>query len=263
MDAELGNATDALSFLEARRAGSRTATTSTRRCDGSSVSTRIGRAGAMALRPSDEPMRLGQDPDLAFAPAPLASLDSAATARWPRLQVRLFGLLGPNGPLPLHLTEYVRHRLRHAGDPTLSRFLDIFHHRFIALFYRAWAQAQPHVNRDRPGHDRFRDLRRLVRGHRRRTRCATATACRISPGCFIPARSIRQVRNAEGLAAMLGDFFGVTARVEEFVAHWLVLELPTRTRLGLVRGLRPRATAPWSAAASGIGRASSASTSDR
>ena len=42
-----------------------------------------------------------------------------------------------------------------AGDPTLSRFLDVFHHRFLALFYRAWAQAQPHVNRDRPKEDRF------------------------------------------------------------------------------------------------------------
>jgi len=63
--------------------------------------------------------------------------------------VRLFGLLGPNGPLPIHVTEYARHRLRHAGDATLSRFLDLFNHRFLALFYRAWAQAQPHVNRDR------------------------------------------------------------------------------------------------------------------
>jgi type VI secretion system protein ImpH len=43
---------------------------------------------------------------------------------------------------------------------------------------------------------------------------------------------IRQVRNAEGLAAILSDFFGVKARVEEFVAHWLTLEIPTRTRLG-------------------------------
>ena len=100
-------------------------------------------------------MRLGQDPDLAFAPAPLASLEFGATARPPRLQVRLFGLLGPNGPMPIHITEYARDRLRHAGDPTLSRFLDLFHHRFLALFYRAWAQAQPHVNRDRPEDDRF------------------------------------------------------------------------------------------------------------
>ena len=61
----------------------------------------------------------------------------------------------PNGPLPIHFTEYARERLRMPDDPTLSRFLDLFHHRFLALFYRAWAQAQPHVNRDRPDDDRF------------------------------------------------------------------------------------------------------------
>ena len=36
-----------------------------------------------------------------------------------------------------------------------AAFSIIFHHRFLALFYRAWAQAQPHVNRDRPNDDRF------------------------------------------------------------------------------------------------------------
>src|SRR5262245_38659259 len=108
-----------------------------------------------ALRPVDEPVRLGQDPDLSFAPAPLASFEESHDGQPARLQVRLFGLFGPNGPLPLHLTEYARDRLRHSGDPTFSRFLDLFHHRFLALFYRAWAQAQPHVSRDRPGEDRF------------------------------------------------------------------------------------------------------------
>src|SRR5215203_311267 len=56
-----------------------------------------------ARRPGDEPVRLGQEPDLSFAPAPLASFDPGG--RTPRLQVHLFGLFGPNGPLPIHLTE--------------------------------------------------------------------------------------------------------------------------------------------------------------
>lgn len=58
-----------------------------------------------AMRPLDEPVRLGQDPDLSFAPAPLSSFE-VRDGRVPRLQVRLFGLFGPNGPLPMHLTEY-------------------------------------------------------------------------------------------------------------------------------------------------------------
>src|SRR5205085_685747 len=105
-----------------------------------------------ARRPADEPVRLGQDVELSFAPAPLSSLVSTL-GRVPRLGQRVFGLLGPNGPLPLHVTEYARERLRHGNDPTLSRFLDMLQHRFIAFLYRAWAQAQPHVNRDRPADD--------------------------------------------------------------------------------------------------------------
>jgi type VI secretion system protein ImpH len=65
--------------------------------------------------------------------------------RPPRIEVRFFGLFGPNGPLPLHLTEYARNRALHNADPTLVRFADIFHHRLLLLFYRAWAQAQPVV----------------------------------------------------------------------------------------------------------------------
>ena len=156
-----------------------------------------------ALRPVDEPVRLGQDPDLSFAPAPLASFEPRRGRAARGCRCGFFGLLGPNGPLPLHLTEYARERLRNAGDPTLSRFLDIFHHRFLALFYRAWAQAQPHVNRDRPRRRSLRRLRRRVDRLSRRRRCAIATRCLTVAKLFHVGALVRQVRNAEGLAAIL------------------------------------------------------------
>ena len=182
-----------------------------------------------ALRPIDEPLRLGQDPDVAFAPAPLASLEFDGGAR-PRLQVRLFGLLGPNGPLPIHITEYARHRLRHAGDPTLSRFLDLFHHRFLTLFYRAWAQAQPAVNRDRPHDDRFVAYVGSFVGvapPALRGRDSVPDLARL----FHAGTLVRQVRNADGLAAILRQFFHVPAAIEEFVGHWLRLGPRERTYL--------------------------------
>lgn len=183
-----------------------------------------------ALRPVDEPIRLGQDPDLSFAPAPLASFESGPDGTPPRLQVRLFGLLGPNGPLPVHLTEYARERLRHVGDPTLSRFLDIFHHRFLQLFYRAWAQAQPHVNRDRPADDRFGSYVGAFIGLapaavRNRDRLPDLAKL------FHVSSLIRQVRNAEGLRAILEHFFRVPVGIEEFVGHTLHLAHPERTYL--------------------------------
>jgi type VI secretion system protein ImpH len=183
-----------------------------------------------ALRPGDEPVRLGQDPDLSFAPAPLASFEAAENGAPGRLQVRLFGLFGPNGPLPTHITEYARQRLRHDGDATLSRFLDLFHHRFLALFYRAWAQAQPHVNRDRPHDDRFAVYIGAFLG--------------VSPASFrdrdaLPDRAkffhvgalIRHVRNADGLAGILQHFFRVPVRLEQFVGHWMPLGERERTYL--------------------------------
>jgi type VI secretion system protein ImpH len=182
-----------------------------------------------ALRPVDEPVRLGQDPDLSFAPAPLASFETDGGGT-PRLQVRLFGLFGPNGPLPLHITEYARERLRIAGDPTLSRFLDVFHHRFLALFYRAWAQAQPHVNHDRPKEDRFTAYVGSFLG-------MSPAAFRDRDGLpdlakfFHVGALIRQVRNSEGLMRILQHFFRVPVQIEEFVGHWLSLSPGERTFL--------------------------------
>jgi type VI secretion system protein ImpH len=184
-----------------------------------------------APRPADEPVRFGQEPHLSFAPSSIASFESSRGGRPGRLQVLLFGLLGPNGPLPIHFTEYARERLRHAGDPTLVRFLDLLQHRFIALFYRAWAEAQPHVNRDRPTDDKFMVYVGAFVGAaqpRVRSRDAVPDVARL----FHAGTLIRPSRNAEGLRAILAQFFRVPVRLQEFVGHWLTLGARERTRLG-------------------------------
>src|SRR5688572_11984092 len=183
-----------------------------------------------ARRPIDEPVRLGQEPDLSFAPTPLASFEAGKGGQPPRLQVRLFGLLGPNGPLPIHITEYARDRLRQAGDPTLSRFLDLFHHRFLTLFYRAWAQAQPHVNRDRPNDDRFAAYVGAFLGMSSPAFGNRDTVPDLAK-LFHVGALIRQTRNAEGLIAILHHFFRVPVRIHEFVGHWMSLSQRERTYL--------------------------------
>src|SRR5262249_16219182 len=107
-----------------------------------------------AKRCREDAVRLAQAPHLIFAPADIAALSSVNDGI-PRLEQYPFGIFGPNGALPLPLTEYAFERAAHRGDPGVSDFVNAFQHRFIALFYRAWADGDPVVNLDRPDTDRF------------------------------------------------------------------------------------------------------------
>ena len=109
-----------------------------------------------ALLPGAEAVRVGQEPSLAFAPASFSRFEPASAHAPPKLRQQFFGYLGPNGPLPVHLSEFIRERAINFGDPTWLAFLDTFSHRFSLHFYRAWAQSRPAVGLDRPEEDSFR-----------------------------------------------------------------------------------------------------------
>ena len=184
-----------------------------------------------ARRPADEPVRLGQEPALDFAPASLARLVPGHGTVPARISVRFLGLFGPNGPLPLHLSEYARNRLLHAGDASLARFADLIHHRFLSLFYRAWAQAQPCVSLDRPEQDRFAFYVGALCGlglDSLRVRDALPDPAKLHHAAGLS----RQVRNAEGLAGLLSDCLGLPVTVEPFVGHWMDLRERDCLRLG-------------------------------
>jgi type VI secretion system protein ImpH len=184
-----------------------------------------------SARPADDPVRLAQEPSLAFAPSTLSALNTATGGRPPRLEVLFFGLLGPNGPSPLHFTEYVRDRLRNAGDAAPARFLDLFHHRMMSLFYRAWASAQPTVSLDRPDTDRFATYVSSFIGIappslRHRDHMPDLAKLHYA-GHFAS-----QVRHAGGLRAMLADYFKLPVRLVECVGQWLALPPESLCRLG-------------------------------
>lgn len=182
-----------------------------------------------ALRPRDEPLRLGQDAEMDFAPAAVSSFERSLRGA-PRLGQRIFGLFGPMGPLPLHLTEYARERMRHHGDPTLARFADQFHHRALLLFYRAWAQAQPTVHLDRRDDDGFS---RWVGSLAGLDGAASASPDSLGADAkrYRVALLSRGAKTAEGLVKLLQGWFGIAVRLESHVGHWLAIRPEDRTRL--------------------------------
>lgn len=182
-----------------------------------------------ATRPKDEPLRLGQDPSLAFAPATIAEILPSRAGEPERMTVWNFGLYGPNGPLPTHITEYVRERLRQHDDATLARFSDIFHHRMLLLF-RAWSDAQPTASLDRPGEDPFGRYIDSFIGTglpSQRTRDDVPDHAKR----FMAGHLTRWTRNPEGLCQALSHYFQIPVRLEENCLHHLELEPGQQTRL--------------------------------
>ncbi len=185
-------------------------------------------------RAQEDVLRLGQEPALGFAPAALARFKLRGD-RLPQLLVHCLGLFGPNGPLPLHLTEYARDREHNAGDPTFARFIDVFHNRMLALFYRAWASAQPTVSHDRDEGDRFAAYLASLIGvglPALRARDAAPDAAKLHFAGLLA----NQARSADGLRAILGEFLKLPVKIVEFVGHWLELPVEDRTRIGRLDG---------------------------
>ena len=190
---------------------------------------RLGRS----VRPAQDAVRLGQDPDLIFAAATLAAWEERS-ALPPRLLVRFFGLFGADGPLPLHLTEYARDRRRLARDQSVTRFADLFHHRALSLFWRAWADNRPTISFDRPNDDRFTTYVGSLIGlgtPALRHRDAMPDLTKLHFAGLLANRT----RGAEGLAAMLSAFFVMPVQVLCFVGAWLALEPADRSLLGSAR----------------------------
>jgi len=188
------------------------------------------RIGA-SLRPRDDAVRFGQDPSLTFHPTMLGQFTRADGAARARLAVNFFGLLGANGPLPLHLTEYVRDRLRNEGDGTLLAFLDVFHHRMLSLFYRARASAEPAISLDRADGDRFSDFVGSLFGIG-----APGLQQRDEIGDFAKLHFAgllaNKTRPAAGLVTILRAYLRLPVEIEQFVGHWMRLPPEIRTRLG-------------------------------
>jgi type VI secretion system protein ImpH len=179
----------------------------------------------------EDPVRIGQIPSVIFAPSTLADFQPPAGGRPGRLSTYFFGMFGPSGALPIHLTEYARDRARNSNDMTFIRFVDLFHHRMLSLYYRAWAAAQPTVAFDRPAADRFGAYVATLEGRGMpslRDRDGMPDLAKL----HFAGRLALQTRNAEGLRAILADFFKLPVEIEQFVPDWVYLPRHSLCELG-------------------------------
>lgn len=178
-----------------------------------------------SLRLRDDPVRMGQHPHLDFATQDFQReeiIQAGRAGAVRKLYVQNFGLLGPNGALPLHYTEHAHARIQHWNDPTFSEFLDVFHHRAYLLFYRAWAESQPHIAYHRKDHNPFTQRLNSLVGHGLKS----SWGREVLPTHFragLAGHFTRRTKTLEGLANVLAVCTGQQVQVEPFQGQWLQL----------------------------------------
>ena len=184
---------------------------------------RVGRARL----PAQSIVDLAQVPSLNFPDATIAEVETKHGR--PALYGHWLGLTGPMGPLPTHLTEFAYYERRYAASRPFGGWLDLIANRMLQLFYRAWGNAQPAVQADRPDDDNFARylgaLSGAVEGVDRHS--VFPASARLFYGALYASR-----RSAVAVEDALGSLLRQPVRVIEFVPKWRAIEPEDQTRLG-------------------------------
>lgn len=184
---------------------------------------RVGRAKL----PAQNIVEMTQVPSLRFPAPTVESLDHRHGR--PVLEGYWFGLTGPMGPLPSHLTEYADYERRYGERRPFGRWLDLLADRMLQFFYRAWANSQPAASIDRPDDDRFGDYLGALSGAEEGV-----------PGdALFPARArlhyaslYASRRSAGGIEDALGHLLRQPVRILEFCPRWRDVSGEDQSRLG-------------------------------
>lgn len=178
--------------------------------------------------PETEVARFAANPSLAFPASQIQRME------WPdqgpvQMTVNFMGLQGPEGVLPNPYTSLMIERQR-AADTSLRDFFDIFNHRIISLFYRAWRKHRFDVACEQGERDLFsRHLLSLIglgtEGLQDRQS--------ISDDALIYYAGLlsQKPRSAQALQQILADYFDVPVAIEQFAGGWCRLDAETQCRL--------------------------------
>ena len=191
------------------------------------------------FRPSKKPVGQFSHPETEVAhfrahPSLAFPASQIQQAEWPQdgpveMTVNFMGLIGPEGVLPNPYTSLIIERQRES-DNTLRDFLDIFNHRIISLFYRAWRKYRFDVASERDERDRFsRQLLSLLglgtEGLQDRQTVAHDSLI------YYAGLLAQRPRSAQALQQILMDYFDVPVEIEQFAGGWYPLDPETQCRL--------------------------------
>jgi type VI secretion system protein ImpH len=187
-----------------------------------------------AAEPESEVVRFRTPVSLTFPASEVHALTPENTEAEPpsppQMKVAFMGLTGPLGVLPHAYTELLMERLRNK-DTALYEFLDLFNHRVISLFYRAWEKYRFPIAFERGLDDRFTEFLFDIVGlgtRGLRHRFSFPDQGLLSYSGLIANKP----HSASAMAGVLSDYFGAPVAMEQFTGQWLKLEPESYSMLG-------------------------------
>jgi type VI secretion system protein ImpH len=188
--------------------------------------------GGTAL-PDEEPVRFRSRVSLDFPSSEIhevtASIDERTGDERIEMFINFMGMVGISGVLPMNYTELVFDRVRHR-DTALWAFLDIFTHRAVSLFYRAWQKYRFPVGYER-GNDSFTQYLYDL--------CGLGTdglrgRLHLDDESLLPYTGLiaQKPHSASAIEGMLSDYFRTKARIRQFHGQWIDLEPSNYSFLG-------------------------------
>ncbi len=150
------------------------------------------------------------------------------------------GLLGVAGALPYVYTEQVAQRELYQKDFAARSFLDLFSHRVLALFYKAWKKSRLHLQYETDRRNRFAPMVLALSGIGQASlndRLKPKAGGVDDEGLAFFAGALQQrTLSAQQLQQMLSRYLKVAVRIEQFCGRWYTLPPEARTVLGMSGG---------------------------
>lgn len=182
--------------------------------------------------PSEEVIRFRSRIGFDFPPSEIHEIRNVASEigdERTEMIVNFMGMAGVSGVLPTHYTELVLDRIRHR-DNTLWEFLDMFTHRAVSLFYRAWCKYRFPVAYER-GND---DFTSFLFGFIGLGSPGLRGRMSLDDESLLPFAGLiaQKPHSQNSLENILSEQFQVQAKVFQFFGQWLELGTDDVTRLG-------------------------------
>jgi type VI secretion system protein ImpH len=184
--------------------------------------------------PAEEVVRFRSRNSLAFPASEIfeiAAPDDDGVDPRDTMWVNFMGLAGLLGTMPLHFASLLADPSAGAQTAALSAFLDLFNHRLISLFYRAWEKYRFAIAYERGGDDTFsRYLYCLIGlgtpGLRGRLHIDDHILL------YYAGLLAQRPRSAVALEGILEDYFGVPVDVVQFQGQWFEMNADILSSLG-------------------------------